>query len=364
MEKNTNSVKNKTIVTNYWQDRAEKTYLLGEKDALKVARHLKNLYTQTINEINEKINSFYGKYASQNGLTLEEARQLLNRNELKDFKAYIDKMIAMGNKDNFSTEEMHEFNRLYNKAKITRLEELQANIRAELDKLAVKTVENVDNLLSDTYEEGYYKTIYDVQIGINSNKAFSGLNKQAIEKAVYTKYQKSNFSNRIWTNTNNLMNILTNEIPRGIVLGYNPKKLAKEVVNKRVDKTAYNNTVRLIRTEYSHILNQATIDGYKTSGINQYKILTTLDSRRCEDCEDFEGKIVDVSEATEGVDLPPFHPNCRCTTIPYFEKDEIDEMTDEELSKIGFITYDEWKNGLIKLENGKVKYSKEVRIDE
>jgi hypothetical protein len=33
-------------------------------------------------------------------------------------------------------------------------------------------------------------------------------------------------------------------------------------------------------------------------------------------------------------------------------------MTEEELSNIGFITYDEWKNGLIKLQNGKVIYKK------
>ena len=34
------------------------------------------------------------------------------------------------------------------------------------------------------------------------------------------------------------------------------------------------------------------------------------------------------------------HPNCRCTTIPYFEKDEIDLMFEESTR----IAYDENRN--------------------
>ena len=30
-----------------------------------------------------------------------------------------------------------------------------------------------------------------------------------------------------------------------------------------------------------------------------------------------------------GVNYPPLHPQCRCTTIAYFEPDEIDEMFEE-----------------------------------
>lgn len=346
---------NKKEINTYWQNRAEKNFISGEKEALKVARHLKSLYREAIKEIEKEINAFYGKYATETGLDLQTAKELLNRNELKDFKSYINKMLKMGKKENFSSEEMFEFRRLYNKAKITRLEELQANIRAELDKLAVDTNNNIGNLLENSYEEGYYKTIYNTQLGANLTGSFSGLNTKAIEKVVGEKYQKANFSDRIWTNTNKLMQTLTQEIPRGLVLGYNPRKLAQQV-SKKID-TSYNNTVRLIRTEYSHILNQSTLDGYKACGIKQYKILTSLDSRRCDDCAQFDGKLVDIREAIEGIDLPPFHPNCRCTTIPYFEKDYIDEMTDEELDNIGFVTYDDWRNGLVKFGENRVIYN-------
>lgn len=344
----------KQQINEYWQKRAENNFLSGEKTALQVTKELKSNYEKAYKEIQNKINAFYGKYASENGLTLEEAKQLLDRNELKDFKSYIAEMLKMGNKENFSNEQMYEFNRLYNKAKITRLEELQASIDYELDLLTSQNSSNLHDLLADSYEEGYYHTIYNKEMFFNTSKSFSGLNKQAIEKAVSTKWLGENYSSRIWHNTNNLTNVLTKEIPRGITLGYNPRKLAKQISGKL--NANYNNTVRLIRTEYSHILNQATLDGYEATRLKQYQILTTLDNRRCDDCGEFEGVIVNIKEAVEGVNLPPFHPNCRCTTIPYFEKDEIDEMSDEELENIGFITYDDWKNGLVTLENNKVIY--------
>ena len=348
---------NKTKINTYWQNRAEKTFLKGEKDALKVAKDLQSTYKSCVKEINTKINAFYGKYAVETGLTLEEATELLDRNELKDFKSYINKMLSMGDKEDFSIEQMAEFRRLYNKAKITRLEELQANIEVELDKLAALTVDNIADLLANSYENGYYETIYNVQMELNTNNAFSGLDKNSINKAISQKYLRSNFRARIWENNSRILKkLVQQDIPRGIVLGYNPKKLASDVVNKRIDRELYNATVRLIRTEYSHILNQATLDGYKQCRIDDYKILTTLDDRRCDDCKEFEGKVINIAEAIEGVNMPPFHPNCRCTTIPYFEKDEIDEMTIEELDKIGFVTYADWKNGLVTLKDNKVIY--------
>ncbi len=64
----------------------------------------------------------------------------------------------------------------------------------------------------------------------------------------------------------------------------------------------------------------------KLVGISQYQILATLDSRTSWICQDMDGVIIPLSEKEVGVNYPPFHPNCRTTTIPYFEPDEIDEQ--------------------------------------
>lgn len=346
----------------YWSSRAINNYIAGEKEAFDVAKDLKKVYTKTIKEIEQKINGFYGKYAGKEGLTFEEIQQLLTKTELKDFKSYLNDCIRYAKKNNLSTK---EYELLKLKTKVTRWQELKTQMQFELNNLTNTSQVEIGNLLYNTYEEGYYKTIFDSQQFTGTYSAFNGLNKQAIGKAVDTKYLGANYSSRLWENQTKLMNVLNQEIPRGIVMGYNPRKLAKLASDKL--KTNYNNTVRLIRTEYNKVLNDTTMQGYRATGIDRYEILAALEQkgRTCEYCQELDSrnshKAHLVSEAQVGINYPPFHPNCRCTTIPYFEPDEIDEMNEEELSNIGYITYDDWKNGLVKLEGNKVIYKTKLK---
>ena len=359
-EISTNLIKQQSKSIEYWQKRAEAEFLDGEQEALALAKQFQDNYKKAIREIELKINAFYGKYAGKEGITYEEAQQLLNRKELKEFKEYIKEMLAMGNKENFSAQEMAKFKLLYTKAKISRLQELEAEIEYELSKLTSVNEEQLANLLANTYEQGYYETIFDVEQFKGFSSSFSSLNKQAIGKAIYAKYEGANFSQRLWKNQSNLMTILNKEIPRGITLGYNPRKLA-DLTSKKLG-TNYNNTVRLIRTEYNKVLNDATYDGYVACNIAQYQILATLDNRTSEICQEMDSKIYKVSEKEVGVNYPPFHPNCRTTTIPYFEPDEFDN--EGELiynDKLGIaipknITYKEWKDNLTQPRNGKIHY--------
>lgn len=359
MAKNVNIKELQSKYAEYWQKRAENKFLAGEKEALQVAKDLKANYQRAYKEIETKINLFYGRFAAENGLTLEEAKKLLDRTELKSFKQNIQQLLAMGKKENFTEAQLKEFKILYEKTRISRLDELEANILFELDKLTVMNKDKIEELLENTYSEGYYKTIFDVEQFRGFAGTFTGLNKQAISKAINAKYLGSNFSSRLWTNENNLMTILKQEIPRGITLGYNPRKLAGLTSNKL--NTNYNNTVRLIRTEYNKILNDATFDGYVACGIKQYQILATLDNRTSEICQEMDSKIIDLDDKEVGVNYPPFHPNCRTTTIPYFEPDEFDDDGLIYNTKLGKaipkdITYEEWKENLSQPRDGKVHY--------
>jgi hypothetical protein len=56
------------------------------------------------------------------------------------------------------------------------------------------------------------------------------------------------------------------------------------------------------------------------------KISAALDSHTCEECGDLDGTVVRLADAVPGVTTPPYHPNCRCTTMPY--EDEMEEYRD------------------------------------
>ena len=124
------------------------------------------------------------------------------------------------------------------------------------------------------------------------------------------------------------------------------------------------------------IQNKASIDAYKGLGVDKIQVLGTLDRVTCEKCGSFDGKIFEIDKAQQGLNIPPFHPNCRCTTTPYDEdwehsgtrnaKDDNgnDYYVPEDMS------YEGWKRKYVEGENaidfmGKPKQftDKESKVD-
>lgn len=54
---------------------------------------------------------------------------------------------------------------------------------------------------------------------------------------------------------------------------------------------------------------------YLEAGLTQYKFWATLDKRTCPVCGSLDGKIFTLKEKQVGVNYPPMHLGCRCTTI-------------------------------------------------
>lgn len=76
----------------YWKDRNEKLFIDGETNILDYADKLKKEYTRAVKTINNEIYKFYGKYAKDNKITVQELHKLLTKEELKDFKSELNDM--------------------------------------------------------------------------------------------------------------------------------------------------------------------------------------------------------------------------------------------------------------------------------
>ena len=344
----------------YWIERNEQLYLNGEKKGLKLAQALQKNYKQTIKNIQAEIYKLYGRYSKEGKIDLAETKKILTKSELKTFKESTED-IAEYVKNTNDEGYKKKLKMLRIKSQVTRLEELKTNIEYELSKLTHNAEEQLREYLEEIYEDSYYRTIFNVEQDLGFAVSYTKPNQKLIEKAISKQYQGVNYSTAIWNSKYNLFKILEQKIPQGLSAGWNPKKLA-QIVNKQL-KTGYNNTVRLIRTEYNLLMNEATADGYKQCGIEQYKILATLDSRTSEICQELDGKIFDFKDKEVGVNYPPFHYNCRTTTIPYFEPDEIDKefgigtriAKDEEGNSYYIpsdMSYKEWKENYVDKEEG------------
>ena len=81
----------------------------------------------------------------------------------------------------------------------------------------------------------------------------------------------------------------------------------------------------LMMTEYQsgHIRKSMDIADLSNQGASYYQVLGNQGA--CEKCAEHDGAIYPISEAQEGVNLPPFHPNCKCTIANFSTKNPNDD---------------------------------------
>ena len=98
-------------------------------------------------------------------------------------------------------------------------------------------------------------------------------------------------------------------------------RLAEQMMTAREyqNRVLYNDSLRrsanLWWTQTSHYMldavDQATLDGYKDSGVKKVKWNTNIDGRECKICRERNGSIYDIDK------IPPkAHRNCRCYITP------------------------------------------------
>ena len=122
-----------------------------------------------------------------------------------------------------------------------------------------------------------------------------------------------NWSQRIWTNTNNLQQKLNDSLIDCVVTG---KKSSDLIVMLRDNfEVSYKQSKRLVQTEIAHIQTNAAQKRYMDYGILEVEVLADADERRCEVCGELHQKRFPI-----GGKMPvPAHANCRCCIIPVVE---------------------------------------------
>lgn len=139
------------------------------------------------------------------------------------------------------------------------------------------------------------------------------------------------------------------EVETSILLGEGVDKMSARLMKstgmnrKRAD--------RLARTTITQASNDAHLESYRKAGVKRFKLVATFDERTCPVCGARDGIPVPISEKKAGVNYPPLHPNCRCTTVAVLSKEVMDRMpkmtfidrATGESHQVGMdLTYREW----------------------
>ena len=288
---------------NYWEKREEEKLNKGIKDCNKLAKELQSHYKKAYKEIEKEINNLFEKYAKDNELTYAEASKYLTSDEFKiwrtDIKGYLEMI-----EDN--PEILLELNTLAMKSRITRLEALQYEIYKILNELTQTAAESTTELLTDTLKDNYNRNVFNISKKAGFVANFSGIDNKTIERVLSYPWSGANYSDRIWDNKKQLSKTIKNEITQMVIRGEASNKVAARVSEKM--NASYKNAVRLVQTEHSYVMNEASKYTYEDLGIEKYEFLATLDSRTCSICGKLDGKVFKLTEAKVGVNYPPLHP--------------------------------------------------------
>ena len=335
----------------YWKKRQLETYKAGEMQVNQYYTKLEKAFNQTKRELQKAIGSFYFRYAEENGLSYAAAQVRLSKEELRELEDFI--TLAMDNIGKYN----QTVNNMSIKARITRYQALEAQIDALLRELyAIDYQTSGEKAMQEVYAESYYRTWYNIDQYKGFHAAFAQINPLDVEELLKYPFNGANFSARIWKQKEYLQTQLMESITTMMVQGKNPQTLASDFAKKMNTKKF--DAYRLLHTESSFLINEATHAGYKEDGVEKYQILATLDSKTCDICGDKDGDVYAVDKAVVGENMPPFHCFCRCTDFPYYDGMDTPDMTraarDPGTGKYvdvpADMTYKEWKTRFIKEE--------------
>lgn len=310
----------------YWAERFDRLTEAQINKGAEYYRNLEDQYRKAIQSVEKDIAKWYTRYATKNGISLTEAKRLLNGRELEEFRMDVKEYIQKGETLKYSNQWAKQLEAASTKFHVSRLEALKVQMQQQAEMIHAAEADALDSLARNIYTDGYYKTAYEIQKGIGVGFDLMQLDTNKIDKLIAKPWAADgkNFSERIWNNRAQLVSELENRLTQSIIRGQSPQKVIKELAERfNVSKSKAG---RLVMTESAFFASAAQRDAFNDLDVERYEVLATLDSRTSETCRRMDGQVIPMSEYKPGVTAPPFHVYCRSTTVPYFD----DEFTVNE----------------------------------
>lgn len=334
---------------NYWQKRMKALENQSYQSAVQCYQDIQEEYRKAINSLQMDIMRWYQRLADNNDISYAAAKKFLKDSDLEEFKWTVEQYIKAGEENAIDQRWMKQLENASCKYHISYLEamKLQAQQHAEL--LLTELENGVTEHLHKTYSDQFYRSAYEIAkgTGVGSNLAALGTDKIELVLQKPWARDEKNFSDRIWSNKEKLINNLHTDLTQSIIRGEDPQKAINQLArDMNVSRSQAGN---LIMTETAAISAAAQKDCFKELDVEEFEVVETLDGSTCEICQDMDGKHFPMSDYRIGETAPPFHPRCRGCTCPYFD----DEFTEgqraarDEDGEVYYVpedmTYKEWK---------------------
>ena len=298
----------------YWEKRALQRMLDAQARADGALRVIGRAVQRALRELLTSMERISSRYETSFGLTPDEARAWLESPaEQEEYHRLLAEIATLPDGEAKRRLQARAASGAY-AYRISQKEAMRAHVEAQAAALGVAVERETNAALLDAGAQSIGSTREDlVKAGLGY--AFTGEVRDVVEEILHTPWNGSNYASRVWKNTEALQKLLDDTIMSGFLSGRSPKAIAAEVA-ERMD-VAYYQAERLVRTEVSRLQNATALGEMQRAGIEEYEWLGTLDKRTCKACGAMDGQRFLVKDAKVSVNLPPLHPFCRCTIVPY-----------------------------------------------
>lgn len=300
----------------YWKHREREQLKHNITEETEYRKCIGEIYDYMMDQIQREINGFYVKYAKKEGITLSEARKRVSKLDIEEYGRKAAKYVKEKDFSDVANEEM----RLYNATmKINRLEMLKANIGLELVDGFNELQKYFDRILTKrTLDE------FERQAGILGNTV--GNNEKAAHAIVNASFHNASFSDRIWMYQDMMKAELSKLLQVGLIQGKHPRVLARHLV--KLFGVRRSDAERLMQTELARVQTEAQKRSFERNGYDRYEFIAL--ETACKVCKAINGKHFRTEDMMPGENAPPMHPNCRCSTAAYMDREEFERWLSEK----------------------------------
>ncbi len=326
----------------YWKQRFEQLEADSNANGVSTCSQIEPAFEQAQRQVNQEIEAWYGRFAENNELSIQEARKALSVSELKDFHCDVKEYIRYGQENAVDSLWIKELENASAKAHINRLEALKVRTRQAIEAAFGNEADAVDGMARKIFADTYYHSLFEMQKGTNQGRVVGQLDERALDQMIAKPWAADgkSFSDRIVQSKNQLIHEVHNELTRNCSLGQPPDDVIQHISKKfNISKSQ---AQRLVMTEEAYFHSAAQKEAFKDMGVEEYEIAATLDSSTSAICRSLDGKCFPMEEYAPGSTAPPFHPWCRTVTIPHVEDNLGNENGDTDYIPDN-MSYEDWE---------------------
>lgn len=312
-----------------------------QEDTDEFMQELFTLYDQSAYRIENEISAYYQKYCDEHGLNHAEAKKMLNKKEFSVWKKSIEEYMKELSADADNTKLKFELDTLSARSRINRQEQLLSNIYKEMGEIATRANIKITHHLQETLIENYNRGLYKIQKSAGIGFDVTKINTKLVKEILAYPWSTKTFSADIWGKVDLLAETVRRELISGLQSGAGIQKITR-MVDACMGR-GKKNAERVVRTESKYFANQGQMLTYRKYRIDKYRFM----GGGCEKCRELNNQVFDIEDAVVGINYPPIHPNCKCTTCAYFELSIFDEQRNVTPLNEN-IKYQEWKKKYLK----------------